>query len=171
MPKPRSVKFNPLRTVRPTPSNGTQRTYFWLTPPCNIKSSTSRPTGLSASAVTIAVSIPKQRRSPRATLYSPPPSHGRQQRVVEMRSSPGSSRNMTSPRLTRSQAHPSFDLILILVMRSRTHGGYTGTLGRLRGIGSALRRKCATSLCQRLQRIDRQPTHCTEQTQGRRHQE
>ena len=36
----------------------------------------SRPTGLSASAVTIAVRRPKQRRSPRATLYSPPPLPG-----------------------------------------------------------------------------------------------
>jgi hypothetical protein len=27
-PKPLSVKFNPLRTVRPTPSYGAQRTYF-----------------------------------------------------------------------------------------------------------------------------------------------
>ena len=31
--------------------------------------------GLSASAVTMAVLRPKQRRRPRATLYSPPPSH------------------------------------------------------------------------------------------------
>ena len=33
-----------------------------------------RPMGLSANAVTTAVSRPKQRRRPRATLYSPPPS-------------------------------------------------------------------------------------------------
>ena len=110
-PNPRSVKFNPLRTVRPTPSYGTQRKYLCETPPCNIKSSISRPTGLSASAVTIAVSIPKQRRSPRATLYSPPPSHTRNSRVVEMRPSPGSSRNMTSPRLTRSHMQSRFGLI------------------------------------------------------------
>ncbi|MGD0547911.1 MAG: hypothetical protein ABR991_08805 [Terracidiphilus sp.] len=42
----------------------------------------SRPTGLSASAVAIAVRRPKQRRSPRATLYSPPPSEARKLRVV-----------------------------------------------------------------------------------------
>ena len=35
---------------------------------------TSRPTGLSANAVTMAVRRPKQRFRPRATLYSPPPS-------------------------------------------------------------------------------------------------
>jgi hypothetical protein len=112
MPKPRSVKFKPLRTARPTPSNCFQRTYFWLTPPCNIKSSSRRPTALSASAVTIAVSIPKHLLKPRATLYSPPPSHARKCRVVAMRSSPGSSRNITSPRLTRSQAQSCFGLIV-----------------------------------------------------------
>ena len=42
-----------------------------------MKSSSSRPTSLSASAVTTAVRRPKQRRSPRATLYSPPPSQTR----------------------------------------------------------------------------------------------
>ena len=44
------------------------------TPPCRSRSSIRRPTGLSARAVTTAVRSPKQRRSPRATLYSPPPS-------------------------------------------------------------------------------------------------
>ena len=72
-PKPRSVKLRPLRTVRPTPSYLTQVTRC-STPPWNIRSSTRRPTGLSASAVTIAVLRPKQRFNPRATLYSPPPS-------------------------------------------------------------------------------------------------
>ena len=44
------------------------------TPPWRIRSSTRRPTALSTSAVTTAVRSPKQRRRPRATLYSPPPS-------------------------------------------------------------------------------------------------
>ena len=73
-PKPRSVKLSPLRTVRPMPSYGTHRMSDVSTPPCRMKSSTSRPTSLSANAVTTAVRSPKQRRSPRATLYSPPPS-------------------------------------------------------------------------------------------------
>src|SRR6185437_8536850 len=107
-PNPRSVKFSPLRTVRPTPSYFTHFTWLWSTPPCSIKSSTSRPTGLSASEVTIAVFIPKHRRSPRATLYSPPPSHTSKRRVVATRTLPGSSRSITSPRLTRSHLHSSF---------------------------------------------------------------
>ena len=73
-PNPRSVKLRPLRTERPTPSYGTQRTRDRSTPPCRTRSSISRPTGLSANAVTTAVRIPKQRARPRATLYSPPPS-------------------------------------------------------------------------------------------------
>ena len=32
-PKPRSVKFSPLRDVRPTPSSLTQRSQVWSTPP------------------------------------------------------------------------------------------------------------------------------------------
>src|SRR6266567_8580070 len=75
-----------------------------------MRSCTSCPTGLSASAVTIAVSSPKQRFNPRATLYSPPPSQTWKLRVVAMRPSPGSSRSITSPRLTRSQRHAFFDL-------------------------------------------------------------
>src|ERR1700730_14953164 len=63
----------------------------------------SFPTGLSARAVTMALSIPKQRLRPRATLYSPPPSHTRNCRAVEIRKSPGSRRSMTSPRLTKYQ--------------------------------------------------------------------
>src|SRR6201996_4299078 len=106
-PNPRSVKFSPFRTVRPTPSYFTHFTWLWSTPPWSIKSSTSRPTGLSASAVTIAVFNPKQRRSPRATLYSPPPSHTSKRRVVATRTLPGSSRSITSPRLTRSHLHSS----------------------------------------------------------------
>src|SRR6267154_4211140 len=71
----------------------------------------SRPTGSSAKAVTTAVSKPKQRFSPRATLYSPPPSQTSNERVVAMRFSPGSKRTMISPRLTRSQRHCCFGLI------------------------------------------------------------
>ena len=82
-----------------------------------MRSSTSRPTGLSASAVTIAVSNPKQRRNPRATLYSPPPSHTRKWRVVETRPSPGSSRSITSPRLTRSHWHCSFGFMFSFGMK------------------------------------------------------
>ena len=36
-PKPRSVKLSPLRTVRPTPSYGTQRISDVSTPPCRIE--------------------------------------------------------------------------------------------------------------------------------------
>src|SRR6266851_5882241 len=107
-PNPRSVKFKPLRVVRPTPSYFVHITCDWSTPPWSIRSSSSRPTGLSASAVTMAVFNPKHRRNPRATLYSPPPSHTLKWRAVATRTSPGSSRSMTSPRLTRSHLHSSF---------------------------------------------------------------
>src|SRR3984885_7805723 len=110
-PNPRSVKFNPLRVVRPTPSYFAQTTCDWSTPPCSIRSSSRRPTGLSARAVTMAVFNPKHRRSPRATLYSPPPSHTLNWRAVATRRSPGSSRSITSPRLTRSHLHWSFGRI------------------------------------------------------------
>src|SRR6266403_1280680 len=76
-----------------------------------MRSWSSLPTGSSVKAVTIAVSRPKQRLSPRATLYSPPPSQTSKERVVAMRFSPGSKRTMISPRLTRSQRHCCFDLI------------------------------------------------------------
>src|SRR5258708_9313221 len=66
--------------------------------------------GSSAKDVTTAVSRPKQRLSPRATLYSPPPSQTSKERVVAMRFSPGSKRTMISPRLTRSQRHCCFGL-------------------------------------------------------------
>ena len=46
----------------------------------------------------------------------PPPSQARKCRVVEMRSSPGSRRSMTSPRLTRSHMHSLFDLIFSFAM-------------------------------------------------------
>src|SRR6185437_7067734 len=83
-----------------------------------MRSCTRRPTGLSANAVTTAVSMPKQRRSPRATLYSPPPSQTRKLRVVAMRESQGSSRSITSPRLTRSHLHSDFALIVSDGIRS-----------------------------------------------------
>src|SRR5947208_3472837 len=97
IPKPRSVKLSPLRTVRPRPSYGTQRTWDTSTPPVSMRSSTRRPTGLSASAVTMAVRRPKHLRRPRATLYSPPPSQTRNSRAVLTRMSPGSRRSITSP--------------------------------------------------------------------------
>src|SRR5208337_558094 len=81
-PKPRSVKFRPLRTVLPIPSYGTQRTSEVSTPPCKIRSSSNCPTEFLANAVMMAVRMPKQRLRPRATLYSPPPSHARKLRVV-----------------------------------------------------------------------------------------
>src|SRR5881396_1175831 len=101
-PKPRSVKLRPLRTTRPTPSNGTHLTNSVSTPPCRMKSSMSRPTSLSAKAVATAVLKPKQRRRPRATLYSPPPSQTLNSRAVRTRPSPGSRRSMTSPSAIRS---------------------------------------------------------------------
>src|SRR5882762_6495317 len=76
-----------------------------------MKSCSRRPTGSSAKAVTTAVSRPKQRFRPRATLYSPPPSQTSKERVLAMRFSPGSKRTMISPRLTRSQRHCCFGLI------------------------------------------------------------
>src|SRR5882762_5303388 len=104
-PNPRSVKLSPLRTVRPTPSYGTHLMNSVSTPPCKMKSSSNRPTSLSASAVQTAVLRPKQRRSPRATLYSPPPSQTLNSRAERTRPSPGSSRSMISPSATRSYLH------------------------------------------------------------------
>ena len=49
-----------------------------------------------------AVRSPNARRRPRDTLYSPPPSHARNERAVRIRPSPGSRRSMTSPRETAS---------------------------------------------------------------------
>ena len=106
-PKPRSVKFRPLRTVLPIPSYGTQRMSDVSTPPCRIRSSSNCPIGFFANAVMTVVRMPKHRLSPRATLYSPPPSQARKVRAVWMRSSPGSSRSMTSPRLMQSHLQPS----------------------------------------------------------------
>src|SRR5205823_3612795 len=109
-PKPRSVKLRPLRTTRPTPSNGTHLTNSVSTPPCKMKSSMSRPTSLSANAVQTAVLRPKQRRSPRATLYSPPPSQTLNSRAQRTRPSPGSSRSMISPSAIRSYLQEPADL-------------------------------------------------------------
>src|SRR5439155_7877982 len=77
-----------------------------------MRSSTRRPTGLSARVVTMEVSKSKQRFRPRATLYSPPPSETSKLRVVQTRRSPGSKRSMTSPRLSRSQRQFCFVLIV-----------------------------------------------------------
>src|SRR5258707_9537520 len=60
----------------------------------------------------MAVSKPKQRLRPRATLYSPPPSQAWNIRVVATRVSPGSSRSMTSPSETRSKRDFDFGLIV-----------------------------------------------------------
>src|SRR2546429_9684487 len=76
-----------------------------------MKSSIRRPTSLSAKAVATAVRKPKQRRSPRATLYSPPPSHTLNSRAVRTRPSPGSKRSMISPSATRSYLHELAGLI------------------------------------------------------------
>src|SRR5271157_1096743 len=77
-----------------------------------MRSWSRRPTGLSAKAVTTAVSRPKPRLRPRATLYSPPPSQTSKERVVAIRRSPGSNRNITSPSASRSQRQFSLALIL-----------------------------------------------------------
>ena len=106
-PNPRSVKFNPLRTVRPTPSYLAHFTCDWSTPPWVHQVFDQPADGrvVGQRAVTMAVFRPKQRRRPRATLYSPPPSHTLNCRAVATRTSPGSSRSITSPRLTRSHLH------------------------------------------------------------------
>src|SRR5271155_2774274 len=59
----------------------------------------------------MAVSNPKQRCNPRATLYSPPPSLTRKWRAVPILYSPGSKRSITSPRLTTSQRQPVLGLM------------------------------------------------------------
>src|SRR6266542_685220 len=75
------------------------------TPPCKIKSSNNRPTSFSANAVQTAVFKPKHRRSPRATLYSPPPSQTLNSRALRTRPKPGSKRSITSPNDTTSHLH------------------------------------------------------------------
>ena len=105
MPKPLSVKFNPFLQTRPMPSVSIHFTREVSTPPCIMKSSTRCPTSLSARAVRTAVFRPKHLRSPRTTLYSPPPSQARNDLAVRIRPSPGSRRSITSPRDTASNAH------------------------------------------------------------------
>src|SRR5262245_56215180 len=86
-----------------------------------MKSSSKRPTSFSANAVHTAVLKPKQRRSPRAPLYSPPPSQPLNSRAVRIRPSPGSRRSIISPSATMSQRHEPAGLILsvaiVLVFR------------------------------------------------------
>src|SRR4030095_3109935 len=83
-----------------------------------MRSSISRPTALSANDVTTAVSKPKHRLSPRATVYSPPPSQTSKRRVVAMRRSPGSNRSMTSPSASKSQRTSDLGLMTKLSMPS-----------------------------------------------------
>ena len=101
-PKPRSVKFNPLRTERPMLSPLIHLISEVSTPPIKIRSLISFPTSFSASPVMIEVLSPKHFARPRATLYSPPPSHTVKLRVVRILKSPGSRRNITSPSETAS---------------------------------------------------------------------
>ena len=105
MPNPRSVKLIPFRQVRPIPSVFIHLIREVSTPPCIIKSSISIPTSLSAKAVMTAVFNLKHLRSPRITLYSPPPSHARKLLAVRILPSPGSKRSITSPRDTASYLH------------------------------------------------------------------
>src|SRR5690242_4940884 len=72
-------------------------------------------------AVTTAASSPKHRLRPRATLYSPPPSYTLNERVVQMRRSPGSKRTITSPRLTMSQRQSDFGRIVSCIFSSPSH--------------------------------------------------
>ena len=75
--------------------------------------------------VTVALILLDSRHLPRrpAALRSeapigPPPSHASNERVVCTRLSPGSSRSITSPRLTISHLHSSFDLIFNIVAKN-----------------------------------------------------
>ena len=70
-----------------------------------MKSSINIPTSLFANAVITPVFIPKHLRKPRTTLYSPPPSHARNCLAVRILPSPGSRRNITSPKETASNLH------------------------------------------------------------------
>ena len=103
IPNPRSVKLRPLRTVRPTPSKATHLSSEVSTPPCRMQSSTSRPTGLSANAVAIAVRSPKHRRRPARHVVLAAALPDLKCRVVCVRPSPGSRRSITSPKLRQSQ--------------------------------------------------------------------
>lgn len=105
-PNPRSVKFRPLRTVLPIPS------YRPADERC-VDSSLQHQV-----LDQLADWIPGQRfndggahakapsESARNVIFCAP-SQARKFRAVWMRSSPGSSRSMTSPRLTQSHRQPS----------------------------------------------------------------
>ncbi len=103
MPNPLSVKFSPFRQTLPIPSVFIHLIRDASTPPCRIKSSIRSPTSFSANAVITPVFIPKHLRSPRTTLYSPPPSL--KLLAVRIRPSPGSSLSITSPNDTASYLH------------------------------------------------------------------
>src|SRR5882724_1737596 len=90
------------------------------TPPCRTKSSINRPISLSANAVQTAVFKPKTRRSPRAALYSPPPSQTLNSRAARTRPSPGSRRSMISPRASKSYLHEAAGLMFSMVIESVT---------------------------------------------------
>ena len=95
-------EVEPLRAATPRPSKSAHLMNWVSTPPCRTRSSRRRPTSLSTNAVRTAARLPKQRRRPRATLYSPPPSQAWNGRVVRTRPSPGSRRSMISPIETMS---------------------------------------------------------------------
>ena len=123
-PNPRSVKFRPLRTVRPTPSYGRQRTWPGRRPPWKMRSSTSRPDRVvdeggddggpqaeaaleAARHVVFAAALPGLEGT----------------RSVWIRSSPGSRRSITSPRLTRSKRQSDAGLISrVMSLRSPPRG-------------------------------------------------
>ena len=111
IPNPLSRKYSPFRHVLPIPSVSNHLMSEVSTPPCMIRSSTSFPISLSANAVMTAVFIPKQRLSPRMTLYSPPPSHALNDLAVCILPSPGSRRSITSPNDTASYVHSSLGLM------------------------------------------------------------
>ena len=66
--------------------------------------------------VTTDVFKPKQRRSPLATLYSPPPSQARKERAVLILPSPGSRRSIISPSEISSKVHSSLGLKLRFII-------------------------------------------------------
>jgi hypothetical protein len=105
MPKPRSVKLRPLRTVRPMPSS--------LRHLDEVGGDAALHDEVLDQVADLVVHErgadggpePKHFRRPREVLYSPPPSQAVNERAVRIRPSPGSRRSMTSPRETCSKAH------------------------------------------------------------------
>src|SRR6266566_27090 len=93
-----------------------------------MKSSSKRPTSLSANAVQMAVLRPKQRRRPRATLYSPPPSQTLNSRAQRTRPSPGSRRSMISPSARRSYLQEPAGLMFRTAMVSYWLNGRVVTI-------------------------------------------